>query len=158
MDPLVISWGYESEHPSSSQFIDYHEWQGTRDLAAFLSVPAAIEFQREHQWPAIQTACHNLASQTRQRLNRLTGFEALSPDSPEWFAQMFSARLPDEIEVDSLKNRLYDEYGVEAPILVWNGMKLIRVSIQGYNTSADTDVLLEALGQLIPHPEKINSI
>jgi isopenicillin-N epimerase len=40
MDPLVISWGYESEHPSSSQFIDYHEWQGTRDLAAFLSVPS----------------------------------------------------------------------------------------------------------------------
>ena len=28
LDPLVVSWGYESEFPSSSQFIDYHEWQG----------------------------------------------------------------------------------------------------------------------------------
>jgi hypothetical protein len=35
----VVSWGYESAQPISSQFIDYHEWQGTRDLAAFLTVP-----------------------------------------------------------------------------------------------------------------------
>jgi isopenicillin-N epimerase len=154
MDPLVISWGYDSEHPSSSQFIDYHEWQGTRDLAAFLSVPAAIEFQQEYQWPLVRTACHNLAGQTRQRLNRLTGFEALSPDTPEWFAQMFSARLPDDLDGGALKNQLYDEYGIEVPILAWNRMRLIRVSIQGYNTNADTDNLLDALEQLLPHPEK----
>jgi hypothetical protein len=70
---------------------------------------------------------------------------------------MFSARLPDEIEVDSLKNRLYDEYGVEAPILIWNGMKLIRISIQGYNTRTDTNVLLDAFGQLLAHPEMLKS-
>lgn len=155
MDPLVVSWGYESEHPSGSQFIDYHEWQGTRDLAAFLSVPAAIEFQETYQWPLVRAACHNLASQTRQQLNQLTGFDALSPDSPEWFAQMFSAWLPEDIDVVSLKNQLYDEYGIEVPILAWNRKKLIRVSIQGYNTKADCEALLQALSQLLPHPEKI---
>ena len=36
LDPLVVSWGYESEYPSESQYIDYHEWQGTRDLSAYL--------------------------------------------------------------------------------------------------------------------------
>src|SRR5229473_2259406 len=50
LEPLVVSWGYESAQPSGSQFIDYHEWQGTRDLAAFLTVPAAIEFQTQHGW------------------------------------------------------------------------------------------------------------
>src|SRR5690606_7954225 len=39
-DPLVISWGYESDTPSHSRFIDYHEMQGTRDLSAFCAIPA----------------------------------------------------------------------------------------------------------------------
>ena len=42
LNPLVVSWGYESEAPSASQFVDYHEWQGTRDMAAYLATPAAI--------------------------------------------------------------------------------------------------------------------
>ncbi len=29
--PLVVSWGYASDTPGESQFIDYHEWQGTRE-------------------------------------------------------------------------------------------------------------------------------
>jgi len=49
-DPLVISWGYESAVPSNSQFIDYHQMQGTRDLSTFLSVPKAIEFLNENNW------------------------------------------------------------------------------------------------------------
>ncbi|GAG01893.1 unnamed protein product, partial [marine sediment metagenome] len=38
LQPLVVSWGWESEKPSDSRFIDHHQWQGTRDLSAFLSV------------------------------------------------------------------------------------------------------------------------
>ena len=155
LDPLVVSWGYESEHPSGSQFIDYHEWQGTRDLSAFLSVPAAIEFQREYKWPDVQSACHELASRTRMQIHQITGCPALCPDSPNWYSQMFSARLPDEIDVETLKNALYDDYLIEVPILSWNQMKLIRVSIQGYNDENDTIILLKALRNLLPRREKI---
>ena len=28
IEPLVISWGYDSENASSSQFLDYLQWQG----------------------------------------------------------------------------------------------------------------------------------
>ncbi|MFX5563067.1 aminotransferase class V-fold PLP-dependent enzyme, partial [Acinetobacter baumannii] len=34
-DPLVVSWGYNSAFPSHSQFLDYHQTQGTRDYSAF---------------------------------------------------------------------------------------------------------------------------
>jgi isopenicillin-N epimerase len=154
LDPLVVSWGYESEHPSGSQFIDYHEWQGTRDLSAFLSVPAAIEFQREYEWPTVRAACHELARRTRKQINQLIGCEALCPDSPTWYGQMFSARLPDDIDIETLKNSLYDDYLIEVPILSWNHMNLIRVSIQGYNDENDTVALLKALRQLLPYQEK----
>ena len=48
LEPLVVSWGYGRGPAQRLQLIDYHEWQGTRDLAAFLTVLAAIAFQAQH--------------------------------------------------------------------------------------------------------------
>jgi len=47
----------------------------------------------------------------------------------------------------ALQRRLYDEYHVEVPIINWNGRQLVRVSVQGYNTREDVEVLLRALEQ-----------
>jgi isopenicillin-N epimerase len=149
LNPLVVSWGYESEKPSNSQFIDYHEWQGTRDLAAFLSVPAAIRFQAEHDWSAVRLRCHALASEMRQRIERLTSLESICPDTPAWFGQMFSTRLPAGTAVDQLKAILYDEFQIEIPVISWEGQPMLRVSIQGYNDTLDTERLLAALSSLL---------
>jgi isopenicillin-N epimerase len=148
LEPLVVSWGWESEHPGASRFVDHHEWQGTRDIAAFLTVPAAIAFQAEHDWTTVRQRCHALASDTRKRLNALTGLEPICPDSSEWFAQMCAARLP-EVDLDNLKNRLYDNYRIEVPLYRWNGRPLIRVSFQAYNGQADAEALVEALARLL---------
>ncbi len=43
--PLVIGWGYEGD---DSSFVARHEKQGTRDPSAYLTVPTAIEWQRDH--------------------------------------------------------------------------------------------------------------
>jgi isopenicillin-N epimerase len=150
LDPLVVSWGWESKNPSDSQFIDHHEWQGTRDIAAFLSVPAAIAFQAQNDWDTVRQRCHALARATRQRIHALTGLEPLCPGSPEWFSQMFSARLPQKVDIDLLKKRLYEEFRIEIPLMEWNGQLLIRASFQAYNTQKDADALLEALAQLLP--------
>jgi isopenicillin-N epimerase len=144
LEPLVISWGYESEQPGSSAFVDHNEWWGTRDIAAFLSVPAAIEFQKKHDWDGIRRVCHILAAETLHRIERLTGSESFYPDDT-WYAQMFTAVLPDAIGIVGLKAALYDRYRIEVPLIDWNGKKLIRVSIQGYNTQKDADALLQAL-------------
>ena len=147
LDPLIVSWGYESESPSNSQFVDYHEWQGTRDLASFLSVPAAIEFQTQHDWERVRKNCHELAVNARRQLNKLLEQESIC--SGQDFNQMFSVRLPERVNTEELKKRLYEEYAVEVPVVDWNNMKLLRVSIQGYNTPADIQVLLKALEALV---------
>lgn len=149
LKPLVVSWGWESDKPSASTYIDHHEWQGTRDLAAFLSVPAAIDFQAQHDWTAVRQRCHDLASRTRAEINAVTGLDPICPDSPEWFMQMFAARLP-EVEVELLQRRLYERYRIEVPMHRWNGQSLIRPSFQAYNTQADAKALVEALGDLLP--------
>ena len=60
-DPLVVSWGYEAAMPSDSQFIDYHQMQGTRDFSAFLTVPKAIDFLEENNWKKVAKDCRQIA-------------------------------------------------------------------------------------------------
>ena len=76
LEPLVVSWGWEAEVPGPSRFVDWHEWQGTRDIAAYLTVPAAIAFQAEQCWDSVRRRCHALAAETRQRIIELTGLPA----------------------------------------------------------------------------------
>jgi isopenicillin-N epimerase len=149
VEPLAVSWGWEAEKPGPSRFIDEQEWQGTRDIAAYLSVPAAIQFMEEHDWARVQRECHELVRYARERVSGLTGLPPITPDSSEWFAQMAALPLP-PCDLDALKDRLYDEFAIEIPTVGWNGRHFIRVSIQGYNTQADADALVAALNVLLP--------
>ncbi len=148
VEPFSVSWGYESEQPSGSRFIDEQEWTGTRDPSAYLAVPDAIKFFQEHNWDAVRVQCHALAQYARERISALTGLAPLSPDSTEWYMQMVTLPLPlcDAVE---LKKRMYDEFRVEVPIWVWQSKPWIRISIQAYNARADVDRLVEALARLL---------
>ena len=149
LKPLVVSWGYESEFPSESQFVDHHEWWGTRDMAAFLAVPSAIRFLKENNWDEVRESCHQLASYAQKRICELTGLAPLHPQTDDWFRQMTSAPLPANTNIVLLKERLYNDYRVEVPLIDWNGNKLIRVSVQGYNIKRDIDTLISALSVLL---------
>lgn len=151
LKPLVVSWGYESEAPSDSTFVDYFEWWGTRDIAAFLSVPAAIRFQKEHHWDSVRAACHDLAVEAQNRVCELTGLASLHPKAEGWFRQMVSVPLPSDANMIAWKERLYSQYQIEVPLIEWNGYKLIRISIQGYNTEEDINLLISALRDLLVH-------
>jgi isopenicillin-N epimerase len=147
IEPLIVSWGYESEKPSGSRFIDEQEWTGTRDIAAFLSVPAAIRFVQAHQWDQIRLQCHTLAQFAREQITNLTGLPPLSPDSIEWYVQMVTLPLP-PCDPAQLKTRLYDEFCIEVPIVTWQNRQFIRISIQAYNTLEDVEKLVVALRKI----------
>ena len=149
LKPLVISWGYESEKPGDSTFIDHHQWWGTRDIAAFLTVPKAIQFQQEQDWAKVRGACHQLAMDTWKRIHDLTGLDPLHPDPENWFAQMIVATLPADSDLVTLKSRLINGYHIEIPLVEWNNHKLIRLSVQGYNSRRDMDRLLFALKEIL---------
>jgi isopenicillin-N epimerase len=148
LEPLVVSWGWEAEQPSPSRFIDHHEWQGTRDLAAFLSVPAAIDFQQEHEWPVVRRHCHALAVDLRQRLLEILGTPGLTPDGETWFVQMFTVQLP-ELDTAAFQRTLLEQHGVEVVAQRWNRLPLLRVSLQAYNTAGDGEALIHALKEVI---------
>jgi len=139
--PLVISWGYDDEDPT---FVRRHEWQGTRDPSAYLTVPAAIAWQDEHDWDTVRDRCHELARRARTEL----GLEPIVPDSGEFYGQMATLRLPADAPAD-LKERLYDDHRIEIPVSAHDGNRFIRASFQGYNDIADLERLRSALASLL---------
>lgn len=144
LEPLVVSHGWSRPHDDNSKFLDNFNWTGTMDPSAYISVGAAVRFQREHNWQAVRAACHQLASQTRDRINELTGLEPVCPDSTDWFSQMFVARLP-KATWEKLGESLWPEFKIEVPLPLWNDEPLIRISVQAYNTPEDMERLLGAI-------------
>ena len=132
LEPLVAGWGY-----GRSGFALQHDWESTRDPAAYLSVPAAIEFVREH---GRAEACRELLARGAEDL-AAAGFEAFVPRQP---LQMASFRLPSG-EPETIQSRLLAEFGIEVPVRRRNGEVLLRVSVAPYTTPADLDRLRAAL-------------
>jgi isopenicillin-N epimerase len=151
VEPLIVSWGFNPtpEFTTGSRFVDLLQWTGTRDPAAALTVPAAIQFMREHDWAQVRLQCHGLLRKAVERTCDLTGLPPLYPLDADFYSQMAIAPLP-PCDPLVLKSRLYEEYRIEAPLTQWQDRQFIRISIQAYNDQADVDALLQALSILLP--------
>jgi isopenicillin-N epimerase len=86
-----------------------------------------------------------MATGALRRICDLTGLDPLYPTDSSFYEQMVVAPLPRVTDLTEFQARLYDEHRVEVPCIEWNGRHLIRVSVQGYNTERDIDVLIKAL-------------
>jgi isopenicillin-N epimerase len=157
INPLVIShgWTAQSKEPGAkgafgnSPFIDELEMQGTRDPAAWLAVPAALAFRRDHDWRSVAEYCRALAQDTARRLREITGLPPLS--TPEFCApQMVAIPIPDTgIDPQVLHDKLLDRHRIEIPVFKWQEHMIVRLSVQGYNTRPQMDLLLDALRELV---------
>ena len=144
--PVVVSWGKDGDDPSPSEFIQNFQWQGTRDMSAFLTIPTAINFYIKEIKP-YQAACKKIIQDTYSEFSSVLNTEPISAGR-EWLAQLVAHPLPKNIP-SNLKKRLWEEYQIEIPVFEWNGQEFVRVSIQIYNTQKDVDLLMSALRSLI---------
>ena len=111
-------------------------------------MPAAIEYQAANDWSRVRDECHELARWTAAEVAELTGLPALTVDSPSWYSQMVTIPLPPG-DQETLKTRLYEQYQIEIPVIVWRDQRFVRISVQGYNTRADATRLVDALAEII---------
>ncbi len=151
LDGVVIGWGYAPQRGDDGELASYagssllerrHQWQGTRDISAFLAVPVAIDFLERHDWDRVRGACHALAVETRNRLDGLTGLAPICADDD--FAQMVAVALP-PCEAGALRARLYERHRIEVAVTSHGGRNYLRVSFQGYNTQLDAAAIVAAL-------------
>jgi len=150
LDANVISWGYAEGTGGHSGFDAYlgtslferrMQWQGTRDLSAWLSVPAALDFQKKHDWPAVQGRCHELARSALEVLTRRFATHPIAGDE-DW-AQMVAIPVAAQ-DPELLRRRLYAENRIEIPVTSHGEQVFVRLSVQGYNTLQDIERLLAA--------------
>ena len=151
IDPLVISWGYESEGTSLlpgnndktyKQFISYHEWQGTRDMSAYLTIPATIKFLNDNNWSSVASKCRETNLWAMKKINQLLNKTSIC--SEKFLGQMSSIYLDFKNPIESQIN-FYKKYNIQIPFIIWNDISMIRISIQAYNSKDDILKLLEAL-------------
>jgi isopenicillin-N epimerase len=138
VDGPIVSWG----HREPASFISRTERQGTRDAAAYLAVPAAIDFVRAHDDRA---RCVALAREARSLLCAVVGTEPLSADGA--IRQLATVRLP-EAEPE-LSRRLFDQHRIEVPTMGPRRDDLLRISVASYTTREDVERLLDALPGLL---------
>ena len=141
--PQIMSWGEEGEDPGPSQFLMDFQWQGTKDMSAFLSIPSAINFLEDNDWREKRKVSKNLILEVSKSFRDIFGTESLFLNK-DWIGQMVSHPLPPNMTLD-LKEKLWKEYMIEVPIFEWNNQKFIRVSAHFYNRASDMEILISAL-------------
>ena len=148
LEPLVVSWGYESLVPSDSQFLDYHEYRGTNEVSQYLCTPKVVQFLKENHWKEVSRQCKQLVFDNYQRFCDLLGSQPICPITEEFLGQMASIPINTPKPLD-LKALLYDEYNIQIPVMPLNNKVYLRYSINAYNSQADLDVLYDALSEII---------
>ena len=144
VDPLLISWGFESDNPSHSTFLDYHETAGTRDFSAFLAVPYSIDFMNKHDWVKKRSFCQEKTIKWAKRFQEFWGFQSISPISKVFIGQMYS--IPIETDnLDGLKSALYERFNIEVPVFMNEDQVFIRFSFQVFNSDEDMQRLFDAM-------------
>jgi len=149
MEPLSLSWGSEPHRNirTGDDFQDRMIWHGTDDPTAYLSVPAAIAFQQEHDWTAVRARAAATLDAWLPRLADLFGLSlvyrgaaaALRPP------QLAVTPMPAGTDGARLKQYLYDQHRIEIPVTGHGDRVFVRISLQGYNTEEDLARLEDAL-------------
>ena len=152
LEPLVISWGWGqgSSFTSGTKYLDYFEWSGTNDPSAYLAVPAAIQFQRQHHWTTVQQQCQQILAAGLKCIDGLTGLESVYSVHAAPFVQMGVVRLPRLRDILAFQRQFFEQYRIEVPCIEWNGQHFMRISVQGYNSTADVNALVAAMEPLLP--------
>ncbi len=145
IDPLVVSWGWESDDPGKSRFLDYHQWQGTRDMSAFLTVPFAIQYLKELNWQTLTKKSHQMVVDFQNEICQMLNTPIICANPHMWQGQMCSFLLPGSPDPVKIQSQLMDNHNIEIPVFSWKDRVILRVSVQPYNSEADLQKLKDIL-------------
>lgn len=148
-DPLIVSWGYDSDHPSHSKFLDYHQMQGTRDFTAFLTIPKALEFLKQNNWEKVSAQCRQLVLKNYEKVCEVLNTSPICPVNENFLGQMCSTPIKVKDPM-GFQRMLFERYKIEIPVMVHGDRVFIRFSVNAYNSQNNIDTLLVALKEQRP--------
>ncbi len=146
--PAVISHHYQGG------FEKEFGWQGTRDISGLLAIRSAMEFFDQFGWPRTLQHNHQLATWAQQMICQRWDTIPMTPLDGRLIGAMATLRLPlrfghlSEPQREILQSRLYNEFKVEAPLILWDNHAYVRVSCQIYNRPEDYQRLADAIERI----------
>ncbi|MCA9161689.1 MAG: aminotransferase class V-fold PLP-dependent enzyme [Planctomycetales bacterium] len=150
MRPAAMSWG-RTPPTKLERWFDEFVWSGTRDPSAFLAIPAAVDFFNSLGFESVRERMYVMAGEARTGLLDLLQCQPYAPatsDGHAWYGSMTHLPLPPG-DARALQHSLWQNYGIEVPIVSWRDERSIRVSCHLYNTRQHLERLLEALRALL---------
>ncbi|RVU44692.1 aminotransferase class V-fold PLP-dependent enzyme [Rubrivivax rivuli] len=153
----VVSWGYVAGEDGAgstgghtgfdayvgSTLLERRlQWQGTRDIAAWLSVPAALDFLAANHWPAHRSASHQRALALQARVLARNGLQPIAHGTD--FGQMVPIPVRSS-DPAGLRAWLFDQHRIEVPVTQHAGQVFVRVSVQAYTLDSELQALENAL-------------
>ncbi len=157
IEPLVVSWGWRDEMLNEkSKYINNHQWQGTNDLSAYLTIPKVIRFLNQNKWNHISNECRNLILYVKNRFKIDKSLCIPTSNNDKHLGQMLSFQInqnsklstivkQDQSKIVQLQKTIYKKSNIHIPIIYWNGSVFMRVSIQAYNSESDINKMFDML-------------
>jgi len=145
IQPLVLSWG-RLQPAVPERWTDEFLWSGTRDLSAYLAVPAALDFLDEVGLDTFRAYSAELAIRGRELIDEVTGYPPVV-DATQWHRAMTLAEVSpcDALE---LRDALRQQFGISVPVIAWGERRFVRISCHLYNDEVDLQKLATAIGHL----------
>lgn len=119
-----------------------HDWSGTFDPSAWLSVPAALRLLGSLGWEEVRSYGRALAAWGAA----LTGLPV--PFGPHESMVVVDAGLATYEDALALRDRLWEADRVEVGATGWRGRGWLRLSAAAYNRPSDYERLAAALGRM----------
>lgn len=156
IEPPVISHGLNSTRTDRSRYHQLFDWTGTDDFSAVLALPEAIRTMGsmvEGGWPEVMRLNREKALWARRVLCKELGVTPAAPDS--MIGSLATVALPDSLHAEGQEDAqlkpLYDEFGVQCPIITWprHPTRWVRVSAQLYNSPEQYEYAAACLKKLL---------
>jgi isopenicillin-N epimerase len=157
LQPQQVSWGWRPERGrmdepdefGTTPRLRFYEFEGTRDVCPWLTVPAAIDVQHQIGFEAIRRRNQQLVEHVVERLGEMPELTLATPRDPRLHGFMTAFRLPPQVDAPTWRKRLWEEFHIEAPLVDRPEGLLLRVSTHFYNTEEEIDRLTAAVKRLL---------
>ena len=157
LQPLHVSWGYYNptklapdarDEWGSTPRTRFLEFEGTRDICPWLSLPAAIQYQAEIGPEAIRGRMRELSDHARRVIGEELGLRCATPAHPAMRGSLTAFELPPGREPGWWRERIWQRR-IEAPIVERPDRLMVRVSGHFYDREAEIDLLADVLRECI---------
>ncbi|MEE2904577.1 MAG: aminotransferase class V-fold PLP-dependent enzyme [Myxococcota bacterium] len=145
--PLSLSHAASLPASDTSRFQKEFAWPGTHDPTPYLMVPDCIDFISSRTCDSSEAWMRrNQNASVDARKTLLSAFAMKEPCPDSMLGSMFAIPLPAGDSTD-LQSKLLLEHKIELVVSPWpqEDSRLLRVSMQAYNSYQDIEKLLSAL-------------